>query len=76
MAESDLRGTLGAVEVPTLLLYGELDVRSPLDVGEALHAAIPGSRIEVLPGVGHQCNIEAPGAFNAAVRAFLRTCHA
>jgi pimeloyl-ACP methyl ester carboxylesterase len=72
MAECDLRDTLGAIDVPTLLLYGELDVRSPLDVAAALHAAVPGSALHLLPGVGHQCNMEAPLAFTAEVRAFLR----
>ncbi len=75
MAECDLRGALGAIDVPTLLLYGEHDVRSPRDVAEALHAAIPGSELRLLPHAGHQCNIEAADAFTAAVRAFLRANH-
>jgi pimeloyl-ACP methyl ester carboxylesterase len=71
-AEADLRHVLGTIAVPTLLLYGERDARSPLDVARELHEAIPGSRLEVLPGVGHVCNIEAPAAFDATVRDFLR----
>jgi pimeloyl-ACP methyl ester carboxylesterase len=74
-ADADLRDVLPAVAVPTLLLYGEADVRSPLPVAEALHAAIPGSRLVVLPGVGHVTNLEAPEAFDAEVRSFLRTVH-
>ncbi|MBW3663352.1 MAG: alpha/beta hydrolase [Actinobacteria bacterium] len=72
-AEADLRDVLPSIAVPTLLLYGELDVRSPLTVAEDLHARIPGSRLVVLPGVGHDTNLEAPEAFNDAVRAFLRS---
>jgi pimeloyl-ACP methyl ester carboxylesterase len=30
MAECDLRDVLPLIDVPTLLLYGELDVRSPV----------------------------------------------
>jgi pimeloyl-ACP methyl ester carboxylesterase len=59
------------VDVPTLLVYGDRDVRAPLTVGEALQAAISGSRLVVLPDAGHLCNIEAPDKFNAAVRDFL-----
>ena len=73
MAETDLRGMLAGIAVPTLLVWGAEDARSPLQVGEDLHARIPGSTLVVLPGVGHLCNLEAPDAFNAAVRDFLRS---
>jgi pimeloyl-ACP methyl ester carboxylesterase len=68
----DLRSALPGIDVPTLLVYGDRDARAPLAVGEHLHAAITGSRLVVLPGVGHVCNVEAPERFNAAVRGFLR----
>ena len=70
-AETDLRNMLLTVDVPTLLLYGDQDVRAPLPVAEALHAAIPGSRLVFLSGVGHANSIEAPDRFTAEVRAFL-----
>jgi pimeloyl-ACP methyl ester carboxylesterase len=68
----DLRGVLPQVKVPTLLVYGDRDVRAPLTVAEDLQAAIPGSTLVVLPGAGHACNMEAPEEFNRVVRAFLR----
>ena len=67
----NVREVLGRIEVPTLLVYGDQDVRAPLAVAEDLHAAIPGSRLVVLPGVGHACSIEAPDEFNRVVRDFL-----
>jgi pimeloyl-ACP methyl ester carboxylesterase len=72
-ADADLRNLLPTVAVPTLLLYGDADVRSPRPVAEALHAAIPGSELVLLPGVGHVTNLEAPDAFDAEVRRFLRS---
>jgi pimeloyl-ACP methyl ester carboxylesterase len=75
-ADKDLRDVLPGIAVPTLLLYGDRDVRSPLNVGQELHAHIPGSRLVVLPGVGHVSNLEAPERFNAEVRRFLRSLHA
>jgi pimeloyl-ACP methyl ester carboxylesterase len=68
----DLRDALPLVRVPALLLYGDRDARAPRTVAQGLHAAIPGSTLVVLPGAGHLCNVEAPEAFNRAVRAFLR----
>jgi pimeloyl-ACP methyl ester carboxylesterase len=71
-AEADLQDVLARVQVPTLLLYGAADQRSPLEVvARDLHARIPGSRLVVLPGVGHQLDMEAPDRFNAEVRGFL-----
>lgn len=72
-AETDLRGVLPTITVPTLVLAGDADTRSPVGVAEALHAAIPGSRLVLLPGVGHVSNMEAPELFNAEVRRFLRS---
>ena len=71
-AEADLRDVLHRIIVPTLLLYGDKDVRAPLHVGEDQHARIPGSRFVVLDGVGHVCNVEGAERFNREVRAFLR----
>ena len=64
---------LPRIDVPTLLLYGDEDVRAPMNVAEDLHAAIPGSRLVVIPGVGHMSNVEAGARFNAEVRTFLRS---
>jgi pimeloyl-ACP methyl ester carboxylesterase len=73
MAEADLREVLPTIAVPTLLLYGARDERSPRPVAEAMHAAIPGSTLVLLPEAGHMANLEAPGRFNEAVRSFLAT---
>jgi len=72
MVEADLREVLPAIDVPTLLLCGEEDHRSPLSVARETQAQIPDSSLVVLPGAGHQSNMEAPDLFNDAVRSFLR----
>jgi pimeloyl-ACP methyl ester carboxylesterase len=68
----DARDVLAHIDVPTLLIYGERDVRAPPAVAADLHAAIPGSTLVFLPETGHVCTLEAPAAFNAAIREFLR----
>jgi pimeloyl-ACP methyl ester carboxylesterase len=72
-AEADLRDVLPRIHAPTLLLYGDADRRAPLNVAEDLHAKIPGSKLVILSGVGHQCNVEAAERFTAEVRSFLRS---
>jgi len=72
-AAADLRHVLPSIAIPTLLLYGDQDVRAPRAVAEQLHTAIPRSRLVFIEGVGHQSNLEAPQRFNDEVRAFLRS---
>jgi pimeloyl-ACP methyl ester carboxylesterase len=70
MADADLRAVLPRIAVPTLLLWGEFDRRSPLSVAREFERAIPRARLVVIPGAGHMSNLERPEEFNAAIRAF------
>jgi pimeloyl-ACP methyl ester carboxylesterase len=72
-AEHDLRDLLPRIKVPTLLLYGEKDVRSPLNVAEAMHARISRSELVIIPSVAHMVDMEAPERMNAEVRRFLHS---
>ena len=70
MAEADQRDLLPRIAVPTLLVWGERDVRSPLRVARQFQEAIPDTTLVVIPDCGHLANLERPEAFTAAVRAF------
>jgi pimeloyl-ACP methyl ester carboxylesterase len=72
MAEADQRDLLPDIAVPTLLIWGELDARSPLSVARQFEQAIPDTTLVVIPGAGHLCHLEQPGQFNQAVRSFCR----
>jgi 3-oxoadipate enol-lactonase len=67
----DSRPTLTTITVPTLVIVGDEDAITPAADSEALAEAIPGARLVVIPGAGHMSPMEAPRAFNRAVRAFL-----
>ncbi|TMF90761.1 MAG: alpha/beta hydrolase [Chloroflexi bacterium] len=71
LAQADLRDELRNVAVPSLLLWGDQDVRSPLGVAADLHARIPGSRLVVIEQAGHLSHVEAPERFNSELRSFL-----
>jgi pimeloyl-ACP methyl ester carboxylesterase len=70
MAETDQRDLLPRIAVPTLLIWGEQDARSPLSVAKQFEEAIPNAKLVVIPGAGHVSNLEQPDLFNAAIRAF------
>jgi pimeloyl-ACP methyl ester carboxylesterase len=72
MAAADLRDLLPRIAAPTLLIWGELDARSPLDVARQFDQAIPDTKLVVIPGAGHVSNLERPEQFNEAVREFCR----
>jgi pimeloyl-ACP methyl ester carboxylesterase len=72
MAEADQRELLPHIAVPTLLIWGEQDARSPLSVARQFEQAIPDTKLVVVPGAGHVSNLEQPEQFNDAVREFCR----
>jgi pimeloyl-ACP methyl ester carboxylesterase len=72
MAEADQRDLLPRIHVPTLLIWGEQDVRSPLRIASQLEQAIPDTELVVIPDCGHVSNLEQPERFNEAVREFCR----
>jgi pimeloyl-ACP methyl ester carboxylesterase len=71
MAQADLTDVLPTIQVPTQLIWGALDARSPLTVAREFERLIPGARLAVIPDCGHVSNLEAPDAFNELVRSFL-----
>ncbi len=68
---ADQTALLARIEVPTLIVVGELDALTPPNDARVLHAGIPNSELIELPGIGHLSSLEAPLAFNAAVISFL-----
>ena len=57
---------------PALVVAGDRDAYSTKEVTDQLVAALPDPEVVILPGVGHFPNLEAPDAFDAAVRGFAR----
>ena len=60
MADPTLRGRLGGIAIPTLVLWGESDEIVEPPYGEVYAQAIPGARFEVLPATGHMPQMETP----------------
>ena len=72
MAETDLTDLLPHIAVPTLLLWGREDVRSPIRIARQFQKAIPRAQLCIIDGAGHLSQLEQPEQVNDAVRAFCR----
>jgi pimeloyl-ACP methyl ester carboxylesterase len=69
-ANVDTRDLLPTIRIPTLLIWGDADKRSPLRIAYQIRDAIPGAKLEVITGAGHVSNLEKPAQFNTIVRDF------
>jgi pimeloyl-ACP methyl ester carboxylesterase len=63
--------TLASITCPTLVIVGDEDQLTPFADAQRLASTVKGARLMRIPGAGHLSNIEAPGAFNAALTSFV-----
>lgn len=68
---NDVRDQLANIDHESLVIVGELDQETPPSYAQVLHDGLPNSRLEILAGVGHLTNAEAPDKFNRLVSTFL-----
>jgi pimeloyl-ACP methyl ester carboxylesterase len=67
-AYQDALAAAAKITIPTTLVLGERDMMTPSRGGKALAAALPNSRIVVLPGAGHMMMAERPDELLAALQ--------
>jgi pimeloyl-ACP methyl ester carboxylesterase len=71
MSDPTLLGRLGALAVPTLVVFGESDRVVTPAYGRVVAAAIPGAEFAEVAAAGHLPQLEAPEATWAVIDAFL-----
>lgn len=59
MTDRTLRMRLAGAVTPTLVIWGEEDRITPVEIGYAYADAIPGATLELVPNAGHLPHIEA-----------------
>jgi 2-hydroxy-6-oxonona-2,4-dienedioate hydrolase len=67
----NLEAELGAIAVPTLLVWGREDRITPPEVGERFRAGIRDAQLRYLARCGHAPMLERPGDFAAALAEWL-----
>ncbi len=71
IAAADLTEQTATLRLPTLILVGDQDLATPVPAAEALHAAIKGSHLVILPNAAHLPTVEQPDAVTHAIGNFL-----
>ena len=66
----DVRNELDRLTLPVLVLVGERD-RPNRRLSQELAGRLPDAELRIVRGAGHVANIDAPEAFNEALREFL-----
>lgn len=66
-----LNDRIGTIKAPALVLWGDKDQLIELAVGEAFHAAMPGSQFVVFKDCGHSPQYERPQETAEAILTFL-----
>ncbi|WP_193044730.1 alpha/beta fold hydrolase [Mycolicibacterium baixiangningiae] len=59
------------LEVPSLVIWGDRDPIIPVAHAYSVQTARPGSKLKVLPGLGHYPHVEAPAEVAAAIHEFF-----
>jgi pimeloyl-ACP methyl ester carboxylesterase len=62
---------LGGIEVPLLVVFGIEDEIYDAEESIAPYEGVPGAQLELLDGVGHSPNVEAPEETAALIDAFI-----
>lgn len=68
---SDNRADLAHVRVPSLILQCSEDAIAPVDVGNFLHRALPGSTLRLLRATGHCPHLSHPDETVEAIKDYL-----
>ena len=70
--KDNLLTLLGQIKVPTLLLWGEDDQVTTMDVARTFHKHIPNSELVTIKNCGHAPMIEHPEWFSEHVARFIK----
>ena len=68
---ADQRDRASEIKTDTLVLVGDKDKVTPVQLSTELASLVAGAQMQVIAGAGHLVNLETPEAFNRLVDKFL-----
>lgn len=73
LARDDVLDGLGALDLPVLVIAGELDRAMAVKHGRAIAGTVPGATLSLIEKAGHLCTIEQPTAVNDVLVPFIQS---
>jgi 3-oxoadipate enol-lactonase len=67
----NLSGRLKELRCPALVIVGEEDLGTPVEMAREIHAALPGAELAILRSASHLSNLEQPEEFTRVLLGFL-----
>jgi pimeloyl-ACP methyl ester carboxylesterase len=67
-----MNGKMDTLKMPVLILWGDQDVLTPLNIGEQMHDAMPQSVLQVVHGCGHLAPVVCSSRVSSAMVQFLQ----
>jgi pimeloyl-ACP methyl ester carboxylesterase len=71
MMRPDSRPLLAQIKCPTLVVVGDGDELTPVELAREICGGIAGARLEVIGDCGHLSTLERPAQVNAALAQWL-----
>jgi 3-oxoadipate enol-lactonase len=68
---ADVEHELSSVSAPTLVLWGDLDSKTPQHLSEAIASGLRNAELQVLSAAGHLSNLDNPQGFAQSVTSFI-----
>lgn len=72
LRDADLTAAVAGIATPTLVVAGDQDLSTPVELVRATAEKIPGARFEIIAGAGHIPSIEQPEALATLMTHFLQ----
>lgn len=72
IVDEDLRSFLPDIPHPTLLIWGELDMETPLADGKIMEEMIPNACLKAISGAGHYCFQDDFPTFSKIIASFYQ----
>ena len=64
----------GSTHIPSMIVSGEYDKTASEEVAISIAEAMPGTRHEIIPDIGHMIYLEFPERFNELLDELLKEC--
>lgn len=69
---TDVRALLPDIKAETLIICGELDMATPVELAKEIAEEIPKASLKIVPGVGHHAPLESPKLLSHLIENFIK----